>query len=98
MTYEEQASYEKHIKQCSQQMSRQDLTESISCCISKQILRDPVVAADGFTYEREQILHWFQHSNRSPMTNEELDTLEVKPNFAIRAILSALIKSNKKSK
>lgn len=61
------------------------------------------MAADGFTYEREAIENWFKHSNRSPMTNQELDNLELKPNFAIKSILqilqgnnAALAKSDKK--
>jgi hypothetical protein len=45
------------------------------------------VAADGFTYEREAILNWFTHSNRSPMTNQELENQELKPNHAIKSIL-----------
>ncbi len=49
-----------------------------------------VVAADGFTYEREAILDWFKESNRSPMTNQELENLELKPNYAIKGILQVL--------
>ena len=57
-----------------------------------------VVAADGFTYEREAILEWFQHSTRSPMTNQELENLELKPNYAIRSILQSLQGSDEASK
>jgi len=53
-----------------------------------------VVASDGFTYEREAILNWFQHSNRSPMTNQELENQELKPNYAIKSILQLLQGSN----
>ena len=49
-----------------------------------------MVAADGFTYEREAILKWFEHSKRSPMTNQELETLDLKPNHAIKSILTSL--------
>ncbi len=49
-----------------------------------------VVAADGFTYERQAILNWFETSNRSPMTNQELESLELKPNYAIKSILQLL--------
>ncbi|CAF4197825.1 unnamed protein product, partial [Rotaria magnacalcarata] len=52
------------------------------------------VAADGFTYEREAITKWFETSNRSPMTNQELEDLELKPNFAIKSILQALQGAN----
>ncbi len=53
-----------------------------------------VVAADGFTYERQAILSWFEHSNRSPMTNQELENLELKPNYAIKSILQLLQDNN----
>ena len=56
------------------------------------------MAADGFTYEREAILEWFKHSHRSPMTNEELGNLELKPNHAIKSILQVLQSSNAKTK
>lgn len=49
-----------------------------------------VIAADGFTYERGAILNWFQQSNRSPMTNQELDNLELKTNHAIKSLLQSL--------
>jgi U-box domain len=52
------------------------------------------MASDGFTYEREAILNWFQHSNRSPMTNQELDNLELKPNYAIKSIIQLLQNAN----
>ncbi len=55
------------------------------------------MAADGFTYEREAILNWFEHSNRSPMTNQELDNLELKPNHAIKSILQLLQGNNSSS-
>ena len=50
-----------------------------------------VVAADGFTYEREAILKWFEQSKRSPMTNQELPNLDLKPNHAIKSILQSLV-------
>ena len=52
------------------------------------------MASDGFTYEREAIENWFTTSNRSPMTNQELDNLELKPNYAIKSILQMLQGTN----
>lgn len=53
-----------------------------------------VVAADGFTYEREAITKWFETSTRSPTTNQELANLDLKPNYAIRSILQSLQSTN----
>lgn len=61
-------------------------------------LRFLVVAADGFTYEREAIINWFQHSSRSPMTNKELESHELKPNHAIKSILQSLAEPKKDEK
>jgi len=32
--------------------------ESLLCCLSKTLMKDPVVAGDGYTYERETIQGW----------------------------------------
>lgn len=56
------------------------------------------MAADGFTYEREAILSWFEHSTRSPMTNQELENQELKPNHAIKSILQSLAEPKKDEK
>ncbi|CAF1204336.1 unnamed protein product [Adineta ricciae] len=90
MTDDEQAAYEKTVINNIQKMSQENLLNSITCCITKAILHDPVVASDGFTYEREAIENWFKTSNRSPMTNQELENLELKPNYAIKSILQML--------
>ena len=54
-----------------------------------------MLAADGFTYEREAILNWFDKSNRSPMTNEELANKDLKHNHAMKSILRSLSETNK---
>lgn len=36
-------------------------------------LRNPVVAADGFTYERAAIQNWLSTRDTSPMTNDPLE-------------------------
>ena len=47
--------------------------DDLQCPISQELMRDPVVAADGRTYERAQIAEWIKSHNTSPMTNERLD-------------------------
>ena len=47
--------------------------DSFVCPISYEIMRDPVVTADGLSYERAAIEHWFSTGHRtSPRTNEPL--------------------------
>ncbi|CAN6306229.1 unnamed protein product [Urochloa humidicola] len=56
------------------------------CPILKEIMNDPLVAADGFTYEAEAIRHWLDEgNNRSPMTNLALPNRDLIPNRALRA-------------
>ena len=47
--------------------------DDLQCPISHELMRDPVVAADGRTYERAQIASWILRGHdTSPMTNERL--------------------------
>ena len=41
--------------------------------ISLEIMRDPVVAADGHHYDRHAIETWLKNNNTSPQTNEALE-------------------------
>lgn len=67
--------------------SRQ-IPKEFFCPITKEIMTDPVVAADGFTYERSAILEWLEGGNtRSPMTNEELEHALLMPNVTLRNMI-----------
>ncbi len=56
------------------------------CPITHDIMTDPVVAADGFTYDRHAIEEWFDGGHRtSPMTNESLENTRLVPNRTLRA-------------
>jgi len=57
------------------------------CPLTKQIMSDPVIAADGFTYEREAIEQWFRSQNTSPQTNLELPNTHLIPNHSLRSII-----------
>ena len=45
---------------------------------------DPVVAMDGHTYERSNIVNWFKSKKTSPMTRAAMKTNLV-PNQAIKS-------------
>jgi hypothetical protein len=51
---------------------------------SCEIMDDPVVAADGHTYNREHIRSWLQNHHTSPKTGEVLPHKILIPNRAIR--------------
>lgn len=55
------------------------------CPILKEIMHDPQVAADGFTYEGDALRGWLENGREtSPMTNLRLDHLHLTPNHALR--------------
>lgn len=53
------------------------------CPITGVPMVDPVVAADGLTYDRHAITKWLQISSRSPLTNELLAHHELVPNYLL---------------
>ncbi|XP_056145600.1 WD repeat, SAM and U-box domain-containing protein 1-like [Lampris incognitus] len=55
------------------------------CPITRELMKDPVIAADGYSYEREAIESWIRAKNRtSPMTNLPLQTTMVTPNRSLK--------------
>ncbi|GMF49981.1 unnamed protein product [Phytophthora fragariaefolia] len=60
--------------------------DQLICPITGCPMLDPVVAADGHSYEREAILQWFTASDISPMTGMHMPTKQVFPNFTLRQL------------
>lgn len=54
----------------------------------QEVMRDPVIAADGFTYERSAIEAWFKKSGTSPMTNQPLPNKALIPNHLARSAVA----------
>lgn len=42
--------------------------EKYWCPITGEVMDDPVIAADGYTYERSAIEDWLSRSKESPIT------------------------------
>merc|ERR1740121_721957 len=57
------------------------------CPISQSIMGDPVITADGQTYERKAIEAWFADHQTSPVTNLPLDNRSVLPNHSLRKLI-----------
>merc|ERR1712232_1517533 len=53
------------------------------CPITGFPMVDPVVAADGHTYERRAIRRWLGTSDKSPMTGSVLLHKELVPNYGL---------------
>lgn len=51
----------------------------------QEIMHDPQVASDGFTYEGEAIRGWLGNGHEtSPMTNLKLSDINLTPNHSLR--------------
>lgn len=72
---------------------RNALEESMMCPIQRQIMVDPVVDPDGFSYEREAILKWLKNSPVSPITRRPLAARDLKANRALNAVIQEYMKS-----
>ncbi len=57
------------------------------CPITQEVMQNPVVCADGFTYEREAIAAWLKNKETSPMTNAVLPHKALTPNFVLRSAI-----------
>jgi len=77
----------------SYKMSNSD--DSLICPITFQLFRDPVLAQDGHTYEREAIVKWLEKGGRSPLTNQPLSLEHLYPNYAIKKAIDYFEKSSK---
>ena len=57
------------------------------CPISYEIMKDPVVANDGYTYDRCNIEQWWLKSNLSPMTGLPIDSKALIPNHTLKSAI-----------
>ncbi|CAI5962389.1 unnamed protein product [Closterium sp. NIES-64] len=54
------------------EMWDEDVPPAFVDCITQEIMRDPVITADGHSYERAAIEKWLMHHDTSPMTGKGL--------------------------
>ena len=74
------------------------VTLCAACCTLKKthfcaahvqvVMVDPVIAADGHTYERTAIQHWLQGSSLSPVTRDKLPHTRLVPNVLVKSALA----------
>jgi len=64
------------------------------CPISQEVMEDPVVLGDGFSYERADIQKWLETNKRSPMTNLMLGSKALTPNMVLKQEIAEWISKN----
>lgn len=73
------------------------LIHAIQDPLTLEVFRDPVIASDGYTYERsaiEQLITNAEESReapKSPMTREPLSSVKLSTNFAMRSLVSSVV-------
>ena len=68
-------------------MSEEDVPNEFLCPINLTIMKDPVIMADGQTYEREAIEKALKKSPLSPITKQHLDMKDAKTNYALKSMI-----------
>ena len=71
-----------------------DIPEGFICPITHDIMKDPVMLLDGHSYERAAIMDWLEKKDRSPMTNQVLQSRIVLDNYALRTAIEAFRSCN----
>ncbi|XP_054237122.1 WD repeat, SAM and U-box domain-containing protein 1 isoform X4 [Indicator indicator] len=67
------------------------------CPITRELMKDPVIAADGYSYEREAMENWITNKRRSsPMTNLPLPSLLLTPNRTLKMAISRWLETQQK--
>ena len=56
------------------------------------VMQDPVLCADGITYERAAIKAWLDGNVTSPVTSALLSNKELIPNYTLRSILATMVR------
>ena len=60
--------------------------DTLTCPITLELFRDPVIAADGHTYERTAITQWILDNGTSPLTRQPLSVEDLQPNDELRRL------------
>ena len=66
-----------------------DIRDDFLCPITHDVMQDPVVAQDGFTYERKDIVRWLKTSSKSPMTKEDISSSGLIPNRTLKSAIES---------
>lgn len=64
------------------------MTEQLRCPISLKIMKNPVKTKRGFTYEKRNIVKWFNMGNGTePMTGENIEDYSLEEDYEMKTKL-----------
>mmetsp|Transcript_27222 Transcript_27222/g.35295 ORF Transcript_27222/g.35295 Transcript_27222/m.35295 type:complete len:490 (-) Transcript_27222:186-1655(-) len=67
------------------------LRDEFACPITRELMKDPVIAGDGHTYDRTAIERWLKNHNTSPKTGEQMQNFLI-PNHNLKRLLQDMIR------
>ncbi|CAF3963746.1 unnamed protein product [Rotaria magnacalcarata] len=67
------------------------LLDSLKCPITHELFCDPVIGADGHTYERKNITAWIKRNASSPITREHMDLKSLRPNYIVKKMVAEFL-------
>jgi hypothetical protein len=71
-------------------MKGMKIRDEFICPITYELMRDPVVASDGHTYEKAAIEKWLKHHQISPRNGEPMASLTI-PNMNMKKLIQDII-------
>ncbi|KAM8788541.1 WD repeat, SAM and U-box domain-containing protein 1 [Rhynchonycteris naso] len=74
-----------------------EIPDEFICPITRELMQDPVIASDGYSYEKEAIENWISKKKRtSPMTNLVLPSLVLTPNRTLKMAINRWLETHQK--
>ncbi|KAJ1456495.1 hypothetical protein M885DRAFT_169201 [Pelagophyceae sp. CCMP2097] len=70
----------------------QELRDEFTCPITRSLMRVPVIAADGHTYDRSAIERWLSSHDSSPRTGQALEHRMLVPNHNLKRLIDDLVR------
>lgn len=65
-------------------------TDEMYCPITYQLMRDPVMDPEGYTYEKDAIVNWLRSKSESPFTRNPLHIDQLIPNRALKSAIDQI--------
>uniref|UniRef100_A0A2K6FYD8 WD repeat, SAM and U-box domain-containing protein 1 n=1 Tax=Propithecus coquereli TaxID=379532 RepID=A0A2K6FYD8_PROCO len=73
------------------------IPDEFICPITRELMTDPVIASDGYSYEREAMENWISKKKRtSPMTNLILPSVVLTPNRTLKMAINRWLETHQK--
>lgn len=72
------------------EVRRMSVKNDLRCPITLEVMRDPVIAGDGHSYERAAMERWLRTHRTSPLTGRAMPSLELLPNHRLRMLIQDL--------